>query len=347
MTNKLRPAAAALLFAALLAAAPAFAETPSPTPDMNGVTKYYSQQQKAAEATDGTILMRSTAETTEDNSNVIKKVRHAEKKEFLLIGEKGDFYLAELSGTQGFVRKKDFKLKDASPSPTPSPTPALSPSPTPSGRLNTSTSGSTQTGSGASSEKWGSIKIPGGSTLTIYGNYLNSAGNRYYYSAENKKGHYEYVHTMTARGSQVHSVLGHNVRGKAKYFHKLHHVQNALIGKSRCEGCGGSCSGSKTTKITMKLDGYSTWDVYCLYEIGPKQSTSILSYNAKPWGASTRSYVDTQLSYAAKSENKGWINPNVSYSDSGKYAMLITCGDKYESSQNATSKLYVLLKARD
>lgn len=34
------------------------------------------------------------------------------------------------------------------------------------------------------------------------------------------------------------------------------------------------------------------------------------------------------------------------YSDGGKYAMLITCGDKYENNSNATSKLYVLLKAR-
>jgi len=39
---------------------------------------------------------------------------------------------------------------------------------------------------------------------------------------------------------------------------------------------------------------------------------------------------------------------NKSYvSDGGKYAMLITCGDKYENNSNATSKLYVLLKARD
>lgn len=146
----------------------------------------------------------------------------------------------------------------------------------------------------------------------------------------------------------MHSVLGHNVRGgRGKYFHNLHHVQNALIGKSRCEGCGGSC-GSKfnTTSITMKLDGYSKWDIMCLYEIGPNQSTGILAYNARPWGTSASSYVSTQLSYAADKANKGWINPNVSYSDGGKYAMLITCGDKYENNSNATSKLYVLLKAR-
>lgn len=188
----------------------------------------------------------------------------------------------------------------------------------------------------------------GAKTYTIYGNYTNSAGTKYYYAAENRKGHYEYVHTLTAKGSQVHSILGHNVRGgRGKYFHNLHHVQNALIGKSRCEGCGGSC-GSKfnTTSITMKLDGYSKWDIMCLYEIGPNQSTGILAYNARPWGTSASSYVSTQLSYAADKANKGWINPNVSYSDGGKYAMLITCGDKYENNSNATSKLYVLLKAR-
>ena len=62
-------------------------------------------------------------------------------------------------------------------------------------------------------------------------------------------------------------------------------------------------------------------------------------YNARPWGTSASSYVNTQLSYAADKANKGWINPNVSYSDGGKYAMLITCGDKYENNSNATSKL--------
>ena len=96
----------------------------------------------------------------------------------------------------------------------------------------------------------------------------------------------------------------------------------------------------------MNLDGYKTWDIMCLYEIAPNQSTEILSYNARPWNTNASSYVSRQLSYAGQSGLKGWINPNVSYSDDGKYAMLITCGDKYENNSNATSKLYVLLKAR-
>ena len=46
------------------------------------------------------------------------------------------------------------------------------------GRLNRATSGATETGHGAASEKWGSIKIPGAKTYTIYGNYPDGAGHQ-------------------------------------------------------------------------------------------------------------------------------------------------------------------------
>lgn len=319
------------------------AATPAPSANANNV-QYFSAP-KTGISGDSAIYMRTSPNIPEkpadSDSNVARKVKHAKGAAFSLLGESGDWYYAERDGVKGFVKKADFTIQDAN-------TGSGAGSADSAGKLNRATSGATETGHGAASEKWGSIKIPGAKTYTIYGNYTNSAGTKYYYAAENRKGHYEYVHTLTAKGSQVHSVLGHNVRGgRGKYFHNLHHVQNALIGKSRCEGCGGSC-GSKfnTTSITMKLDGYSKWDIMCLYEIGPNQSTGILAYNARPWGTSASSYVSTQLSYAADKANKGWINPNVNYSDGGKYAMLITCGDKYENNSNATSKLYVLLKAR-
>lgn len=321
------------------------AATPAPSANANNV-QYFSAP-KTGISKDSAIYMRTSpeipAKPADSDSNVARKVKHAKDAAFSLLGESGDWYYAERDGVKGFVKKADFTIQAPNSSADTGANSADS-----AGKLNRATSGATETGHGAASEKWGSIKIPGAKTYTIYGNYTNSAGTKYYYAAENRKGHYEYVHTLTAKGSQVHSILGHNVRGgKGKYFHNLHHVQNALIGKSRCEGCGGSC-GSKfnTTSITMKLDGYSKWDIMCLYEIGPNQSTGILAYNARPWGTSASSYVNTQLSYAADKANKGWINPNVTYSDGGKYAMLITCGDKYENNSNATSKLYVLLKAR-
>ena len=319
------------------------AATPAPGANANNV-QYFSTP-KTGISRDSAIYMRTSpeipAKPAKSDSNVARKVKKAKGASFTLLGEAGDWYYAEYDGTKGFVKKADFTIQDAN-------TGSGAGSADSAGKLNRATSGATEVGHGSASEKWGSIKIPGAGTYTIYGNYTNSEGNRYYYSAEYRKGHYEYVHTLTAKGSKVHSVLGHNVRGgKGKYFHNLHHVQNALIGKSRCESCGASC-GSKfnTTRITMNLDGYKTWDIMCLYEIAPNQSTEILSYNARPWNTNASSYVSRQLSYAGQSGLKGWINPNVSYSDDGKYAMLITCGDKYENNSNATSKLYVLLKAR-
>ena len=324
------------------------AASPTASPAVSTAGVSYFGAAKTGISKDSAIYMRTSPNIPEkpdkSDSNVARKIKKARGASFKLLGESGDWYYAEYDGTKGFVKKADFTIQEQNANANAGANGADG-----AGRLNRPTSGATETGRGAESEKWGSIKIPGAKTYTIYGNYTNSAGTKYYYAAENLKGHYEYVHTLTAKGSQVHSVLGHNVRsGKGKYFHNLHHVQNALIGKSRCESCGASC-GSKfrTTSMTMKLDGYKKWDIMCLYEIAPNQSTSILAYNARPWKTSTSSYVSTQLNYAGTSGLKGWINPDVAYSDGGKYAMLITCGDKYENNSNATSKLYVLLKARD
>ena len=288
------------------------AATPAPGANANNV-QYFSTP-KTGISRDSAIYMRTSpeipAKPAKSDSNVARKVKKAKGASFTLLGEAGDWYYAERDGVKGFVKKADFTIQEAN-------TGSGAGSADNAGKLNRATSGATEVGHGSASEKWG-------------------------------RGHYEYVQILTAKGSKVHSVLGHNVRGgKGKYFHNLHHVQNALIGKSRCESCGASC-GSKfnTTRITMNLDGYKTWDIMCLYEIAPNQSTEILSYNARPWNTNASSYVSRQPSYAGQSGLKGWINPNVSYSDDGKYAMLITCGDKYENNSNATSKLYVLLKAR-
>ena len=293
---------------------------------------------KTGVSNDSTIYMRVNPDKSTAKDNVVVKVTSAKNATFSLLGESGDWYYAQYTAPngqtyKGYVRKQDFTETDG--------TPVQG-----AATNSTTTSGATSVGSGSSSEKWGSFSVPGGSTYTIYGNYTNKAGNLYYYDYSNIKS-YKYLHTTTAKGSQVHVVMGHNMRDSKSMFHNLHHVQNAILGVSKCEGCGGSCGSSyKTTTISASLDGYSKWDIMCFYEIPKGSSTSILEHNARPWKTSTQSYVQYQLNYAKTGGYKGWVNPSVSFSNNGKYMMLITCGDKYESSSNATSKLYVLLKAR-
>ena len=296
------------------------------------------QKAKTGVSNDSTIYMRVNPDKSTAKDNVVVKVTSAKNATFSLLGESGDWYYAQYTAPngqtyKGYVRKQDFTETDG--------TPVQG-----AATNSTTTSGATSVGSGSSSEKWGSFSVPGGSTYTIYGNYTNKAGNLYYYDYSNIKS-YKYLHTTTAKGSQVHVVMGHNMRDSKSMFHNLHHVQNAILGVSKCEGCGGSCGSSyKTTTISASLDGYSKWDIMCFYEIPKGSSTSILEHNARPWKTSTQSYVQYQLNYAKTGGYKGWVNPSVSFSNNGKYMMLITCGDKYESSSNATSKLYVLLKAR-
>ncbi|MBR5292385.1 MAG: hypothetical protein IKU32_05635 [Clostridia bacterium] len=298
---------------------------------------------KSATSNDSTIYMRVNPDKSTAKDNVVVKVTSARGASFSLLGESGDWYYAQYSTTtgqtyKGYVRKADFTVNDGTPIQGATAT-------------STSTSGATSQGTGSSSEKWGSFSVPGGSTYPIYGNYYRTvSGNNYYYYAtkSNGKETYDYLHTTTAAGSQIHVVMGHNMRKSGSMFHKLHHVQNAILGVSKCEAsdCGASCSGYKTTTISASLDGYKTWDIALFYEIPKGSSTSILNHNSQPWKTSTQSYLQYQQSYAKTSGYKGWVNPNVSLDANGKYMMLITCGDKYESSSNATSKLYMLLKAR-
>lgn len=297
-------------------------------------TKY--DKAKAATSNDRTIYMRVNPDKSSAKENVVVKVTNARGAAFSLLGENGDWYYAQyiLNGTtyNGFVRKQDFTVNDGTPIQGATAT-------------STSTSGATSKGTGASSEKWGTFTVPGADTYTIYGNYTNKAGTLYYYDYSNIKS-YKYLHTTTAKGSQIACIMGHNMRESRTMFHNLHHIQNAILGVSKCEGCGKSCGDYNTTTISASFDGYSKWDIMCFYEIPKGASTSILSHNARPWNTSTQSYINYQLNYAKTSGYKGWVNPSVSYSANGKYMMLITCGDKYESGSNATSKLYMLLKAR-
>ena len=308
----------------------------------SGVNMY--DKAKSAVSKDKNIYVRSTATSSTKGAT---KLRNMRGKTFTVLGtdSTGSFLYVDYNGTRGFVRAQDFTFTGGN---------VVEQKPNTNTNTNTNSGGVTATntgaaaigtpagvGTGSSSEKWGSITIPGAGTYPIYGNYTNKKGNLYYYDYSNIKS-YKYVHTTTAQGSQVAVVMGHNMRKSKTYFHNLHHIQNAILGKSACDYCKASCSGYGKS-ISASWEGSSSWEVVAFFEV-PKNKAykNILAQMAQPWNYTTSQYLSSVASYVNTFSGKSWANTSA-LTDNGKYMMLVTCGDKTDSSSIA--KLYMLLKA--
>lgn len=303
---------------------------------------------KSAVSKDKNIYVRSTATSSTKGAT---KLRNMRGKTFTVLGTDatGSFLYVDYNGTRGFVRAQDFTFTSGN---------VVEQKP----NNNTGTNGGNVTsnntgmaaigtpagkGTGSSSEKWGSISIPGAGTYPIYGNYIGEKkGKTYYYYDYVLRKSYYYVHTTTAQGSQVAVVMGHNNRKKVgtsnSYFHNLHHIQNAILGKSSCEKCKASCSGYGKS-ISASWEGSSSWEVVAFFEV-PKNKAykNILPQMAQPWNYTTAQYLSAVASYVNTFSGKSWANTSA-LTDNGKYMMLVTCGDSGDN--DSIAKLYMLLKA--
>lgn len=307
----------------------------------SGVKLY--DKAKTAVSKDNNIYVRSTATSSTKGAT---KLRNMRGNTFTILGTdaSGSFLYADYNGTRGFVRAQDFTFTSGN---------VVEQKPnnnnnTTGGNVTSNSTGMAASGaipgvgSKSQSDVWGSITVPGtGKTYPIYGNYTNKKGNLYYYDYSNIKS-YNYVHTTTAKGSQVAVVMGHNMRKSKTYFHNLHHIQNAILGKSACDYCKASCSGYGKS-ISASWEGSSSWEVVAFFEVPSSKSyKNILSQMAQPWNYTTSQYLSSVASYVNTFSSKSWANTSA-LTDNGKYMMLITCGDKTDSSNIA--KLYMLLKA--
>lgn len=286
-----------------------------------------------------TVYLRAGAEA---DAAVSAKLRGVKGETFVLLGESGDFYYAryDAGAQEGFVRKKDFALSDAPVSPavtpwrslgssaTPAPSASVSPSPTPSASASPSPAPS------AGGDVWGSIRVPNYRTYKIYSNRGDGKGG-YYYNKD-----YTHIFSMTPQDAQVSVIMGHNMRKSGTMFHALHHVQNAWLGKGKCERCGKSCgSAFKASTFDVEYGGYSKWALVCFYETERSEPASTLSYNALSTGDAA-GWLNYQLSRAG-SGNKGMVVSSASSGD--KLMILITCGDMVGGATGA--RLYMVLKA--
>ena len=305
---------------------------------------------KSAVSKDKNIYVRSTATSSTKGAT---KLRNMRGKTFTVLGTdaSGSFLYVDYNGTRGFVRAQDFTFTSGN---------VVEQKPNNNTNTNTNSGNVTSNntgmaaigtpagkGTGSSSEKWGSITIPGAGTYPIYGNYIGEKkGKTYYYYDYVLRKSYYYVHTTTAQGSQVAVVMGHNNRKKVgtsnSYFHNLHHIQNAILGKSSCEKCKASCSGYGKS-ISASWEGSSSWEVVAFFEV-PKNKAykNILPQMSQPWNYTTAQYLSNVKSYVNTFSSKSWANTSA-LTDNGKYMMLVTCGDSGDN--DSIAKLYMLLKA--
>lgn len=204
---------------------------------------------------------------------------------------------------------------------------------------------------GTSSDIWGSMKVAGTNINdNIYCNALNNKG-QFVYNAYSSS--YNYLYALSYVSDPIAVIYGHNMRKVAKSktsglgLHELHHVQNAWLGKSKCEYCGRSCSGAKTSTFNINYNGVSNWTLVGFFELSSstmsssserKKIQNYASFQSTLTGSAKQKWIDTMLSYC----NSKYLGATLSSaSSSDKIMVLITCADK---SGNNNQSLYMILK---
>lgn len=171
----------------------------------------------------------------------------------------------------------------------------------------------------------GYIAVPG--TNIAYPIMYDPSGQVYYHN-------HTWLGESSTRGSiylyreptaKLIHVIGHNSRNSQTMFHHLHTVQNRLKSNP---------SGNKT--VYMYLNGRTTWQIWAFYETPADEPASTLTQIVNTLNPS-QEWIDYQLSRSEASLG-------VSVSAGEQLAVLITCGDRYDSF-TAQSRLYVFLKA--
>ena len=130
-------------------------------------------------------------------------------------------------------------------------------------------------------------------------------------------------------------------------LHELHHVQNAWLGKDKCEACGRSCSGAKTSTFNISYNGSSSWTLVGFFELSNstmssaaqrKKIQTYASFNSTLTGSAKQQWVDTMMSYC----NSKYLGATLgSISGSDKVMVIITCADK---SGSKNQSMYMILK---
>lgn len=204
---------------------------------------------------------------------------------------------------------------------------------------------------GTSADIWGSMSVAGTNiSVNIYCNAMNSKGQFVYNAYSSSKNN---LYALSYLTDPIAVIYGHNMRKVAKKqttnlgLHELHHVQNAWLGKAKCEYCGRSCSGAKTSTFNINYNGSSSWTLVGFFELSNstmssaaqrKKIQTYASFNSTLTGSAKQQWVDTMMSYC----NSKYLGATLgSISGSDKVMVIITCADK---SGSKNQSMYMILK---
>ena len=204
---------------------------------------------------------------------------------------------------------------------------------------------------GTSADIWGSMSVAGTNINdNIYCNAVNSKGQFVYNAYSSSKNN---LYALSYLTDPIAVIYGHNMRKVAKKqttnlgLHELHHVQNAWLGKDKCEACGRSCSGAKTSTFNINYNGSSSWTLVGFFELSNstmssaaqrKKIQTYASFNSTLTGSAKQQWVDTMMSYC----NSKYLGATLgSISGSDKVMVIITCADK---SGSKNQSMYMILK---
>ncbi len=204
---------------------------------------------------------------------------------------------------------------------------------------------------GTSSDIWGSIQVAGTNiNENIYCNAIDKKGAFVYNAYSSSK---NYIYALSYKTDSIAVIYGHNMRKVAKSkttglgLHELHHVQNAWLGKSKCEYCGRSCSGAKTSTFNINYNGSSSWTLVGFFELSSstmsssserKKIQNYASFQSTLSGTAKQTWINNMMSYC----NSKYLGATLgSISSNDKVMVIITCADK---SGNNNQSLYMILK---
>ena len=297
--------------------------------------------------TTGNINFRTGPSTSYSKVSGCSKVPKNASVEIL--GESNGWYQVRYNGYTGYLSADYVKVSSGSNSNNNSNNNSLNPV-TP-GNNGADTIGARRYAkyTGTTSDRWGTIQVAGTNiNAYIYCNALDSKGNFRYNKYDSKT---NYIYAMSYHDDPIAVITGHNMRVSQTGLHALHHVQNAWLGKSKCDytkRCSASCADCKTSTFNIHYNGASKWQLVCFYEIDKstvsssstrKKIMNLNCFNSTVTGDLKQQWLDSQFRYAT-SAYRGMKVANATSSD--KLMLLMTCAD---SSGDSYQRLYMVLKA--
>ena len=257
-----------------------------------------------------TIYLRKTPTASTKSANLVKKLTGMKGKAVTVLGSAGtEYYYVTANGYTGYAKSADLA-------------PAA---------VGAAAQVSYATGDKAQ-DKWGEVvKIDGTNIGSAYGklydnniycNGMNSKGTDFYYNAYSGKKNYFYM--FSPQNAGVHVLMSHNMQSSKTGGHYLHHVQNAWLGKSKCEkGCSIDPA-AKTSTFYINYANHTAWQLVAFFE-GSSSMRDTFAQNYGATGAQKGALISKFLGYST-SEYKGAVIGSAAETDD--VMVFITCGDK-------------------